>query len=249
MSGETEDAAVLEFDVTPTGDTIFFNYVFASDEYNEYVDSEFNDVFAFFVTQGGTSTRSNCAVLPGSGDAVSINSVNGEATPDLYRNNDPSDGPPAIPSEPDGFTVVLQCQATVTPGVANHLKLAIADRGDDAFNSWVFIQAGSLSTQSEVCDDGVDNDVDGLVDGEDPDCAGTPTTPTTPTTPGTDPARRPDPGIITPASDTPTTATKPTSGTLPATGSSGSGSMLVIAGTFLALGAGAVAVSRRRRPA
>ncbi|HUM48019.1 MAG TPA: choice-of-anchor L domain-containing protein, partial [Chitinophagales bacterium] len=46
---ETHDACVLEFDVKATGDTLKFKYVFASDEYTEYVGS-INDIFAFFIS-------------------------------------------------------------------------------------------------------------------------------------------------------------------------------------------------------
>ena len=33
----TNDAAILEFDFIPSGDSLIFNYIFASEEYNEYV--------------------------------------------------------------------------------------------------------------------------------------------------------------------------------------------------------------------
>ena len=57
--GATEDASVLTIVFTPTGNQIQFSYVFASEEYNEFVGSIFNDVFAFFVG------NSNYARLPG----------------------------------------------------------------------------------------------------------------------------------------------------------------------------------------
>lgn len=171
----TLDATVLEFDVTPDSDTVFFNYVFASEEYNEYVGSQFNDVFAFTVTQPGGTAPANCAVVA-DGDPVSVNTINngsaddgvGASNPDLFASN--VDG--ALGAEPDGFTTTLQCQASVTAGQPNHLRLAIADASDTAFDSWVFIQMESLSTNPEVCDDAVDNDGDALVDADDPDCAG-----------------------------------------------------------------------------
>lgn len=149
----THDASVLEFDFVPDGDKIFFRYVFGSEEYNEYVNTEFNDSFGFFIN--GT----NCATVgTGGGGAlpVTINTINngnpfGAGTitnPALYRNNDPNDpGPPAIDSELDGLTVILTCTASVNKSVTNHMKLAIADASDDRLDSVVFIEKGSLSTK------------------------------------------------------------------------------------------------------
>lgn len=44
----TNDATILSFDFQSNGDAAYFNYIFGSDEYNEYVGSTFNDVFGFF---------------------------------------------------------------------------------------------------------------------------------------------------------------------------------------------------------
>jgi hypothetical protein len=152
----TADAAVLEFDFVPTTDEVTFEYVFASEEYNEYVNSEFNDVFAFFVN------GSNCALVPGTSQAVAVNTVNGgnpfgtDATnPAFYRNNSISDpGPATIDTEMDGLTNVFTCAATVNADETNHMKLAIADTSDADYDSVVFIQALSLSAEvAPVCAD------------------------------------------------------------------------------------------------
>jgi hypothetical protein len=45
----TYDAAVLEFDFSSVGGDLFFSFQFASEEYNEYTNSSFNDVFAFLL--------------------------------------------------------------------------------------------------------------------------------------------------------------------------------------------------------
>lgn len=125
----TFDAAVLEFDFVPSTTTVRFNYVFASEEYNEFVDTEFNDVFAFFVN------GQNCALVEG--DPVSINTINNGAHSDLYVDN--TDG--HLDTEMDGLTAVLTCEATVTPGEPNHIKLAIADTSDLILDSAVFLGA------------------------------------------------------------------------------------------------------------
>ncbi len=56
----TFDAAVLQFNFVPEFNLIRFDYVFSSDEYNEYANTEFDDVFGFFVN------GVNCATVPGS---------------------------------------------------------------------------------------------------------------------------------------------------------------------------------------
>ena len=172
----THDASVLEFDFVPSGDKVSFRYVFGSEEYNEFVSSQFNDVFGFFIT--GPGINGNFALVPGTGEPVSINSINGGnpfgtvpvSNPTLYRNNDPNDpGPATIDIQADGLTVVLTLTATVVPGETHHMKLAIADAGDFVLDSWVFIQSGSFHT-IENCTNGIDDDDDGLIDGADPDC-------------------------------------------------------------------------------
>jgi hypothetical protein len=140
----TNDAAVLEFDFVPTNSTVAFNYVFSSDEYNEFANSEFNDVFAFYVN------GANCALVPGTSSPVSINTINGgnplgtdPQHPEFYVNNDADDGG-ALNTEMDGLTTVLSCTATVNANQTNHMKLAIADGSDAELDSNVFIQAGSF---------------------------------------------------------------------------------------------------------
>ena len=144
--GETFDASVLEFDFVPAGGQVSFNYVFSSDEYNNFSNSSFNDVFAFFVN--GT----NCATVPGTGEPVSINTINngnpgGDPTPHnpqfFVDNVRPT---PTLDTQMDGLTTVLPCQANVNANQSNHMKLAIADASDDALDSAVFIQAGSLTS-------------------------------------------------------------------------------------------------------
>src|SRR5439155_15885809 len=45
----TNDACILSFDFVPQGGVLKFNFVFGSEEYNEFVGAGFNDVFAFFL--------------------------------------------------------------------------------------------------------------------------------------------------------------------------------------------------------
>ena len=165
----TLDAAVLEFDFTPNANKIFFEYVFTSDEYNEFVNTPYNDVFGFFVN------GQNCARTPTTGQPVTINTINngnpdlGPIGPDnpatnsgLYINNDLQDGGGSINTEMDGLTKTLTCEASVTPNQTNHMKLAIADASDRRYDSNVFLKSDSLSTTPPT-----DSDNDGIVDDTD----------------------------------------------------------------------------------
>jgi len=44
---QTYNASILKFDFIPQSDTVRIDYIFACDDYSEFVNSEFNDVFAF----------------------------------------------------------------------------------------------------------------------------------------------------------------------------------------------------------
>jgi hypothetical protein len=156
-ASSTFDAAVLEFDFVPTSNVVSFKYVFASEEYSEFVGAGVDDVFAFFVN------NANCATV--GGQRVSVDTINNgnpgnpsftPSHPELYRDNtDPgSSGASVSPIDIqyDGLTTVLNCQATVTPGQTSHMKLAIADTGDEVLDSTVFLQADSFqSNEPPVC--------------------------------------------------------------------------------------------------
>jgi uncharacterized repeat protein (TIGR01451 family) len=57
----------------------------------------------------------------------------------------------------DGLTVILAVTAPVTPNVANHIKLVIGDGGDDAYDSGVFLEAGSFSAAAVDMNKSVDD--------------------------------------------------------------------------------------------
>jgi hypothetical protein len=145
------DKNVLEFDFTTTSGNLYFSYVFASEEYNEYVNSAYNDVFGFFVN------GVNIALIPGTSTPVSINSVNcgysvSGSLPgtdpencDLFNNNDLSNGGPFFNIQYDGFTNVFTASALNLGAGTHHIKLAIADAGDDILDSAVFLRAGSFT--------------------------------------------------------------------------------------------------------
>jgi hypothetical protein len=165
------DAAILEFDFVATGTSISFDYVFASDEYPEYSGAgscgDVSDVFGFFLSGPGiagpfSNAADNIALIPGTTQFVSINNLNagcdGLALPggancnycQYYINN--GDGFTApFNTNPnyiqyDGLTVVLTAvYENLECGQTYHIKLAIADVSDTAYDSAVFLKEGSFN--------------------------------------------------------------------------------------------------------
>ncbi len=146
----TNDACVLEFDLIPNSDTITFDYVFGSEEYLEFVASSYNDIFGFFISGPGISGNQNIALIPGTSTPVSINNINSTSYSSYYNINGDGYTSPYYDSsyyiQYDGFTDVLQARSAVTPCETYHLKIAIADVGDESYDSGVFIRENSLNT-------------------------------------------------------------------------------------------------------
>jgi len=142
----TYDATILSFDFQFTnglGGDAFFNFVFGSDEYNEFVGSSFNDVFGFFLD--GTAIADNVALIPGTSTPVAINTVNNTSNGAYYNDNDPSNGTPTpYAFEYDGFTDVFNVSMLGLDSGVHHIDLAIADAGDHVLDSGVFIQGSSF---------------------------------------------------------------------------------------------------------
>lgn len=154
-SGTTQDAGVLEFDFTAQSDSITFEYVFASEEYSDYVGSGFNDVFGFFVSGPGIVGTVNIAKIPGTVLPVTINNVNngnsgagfvptGPCQNCAYY-NDNTNGIGATVIF-DGMTVVLNARLGISICETYHIKLAVANVGDGALDSEVFLKANSFSS-------------------------------------------------------------------------------------------------------
>jgi gliding motility-associated-like protein len=165
-TGPMFDVSTIEFDFTPTQSVLTFEYVFASEEYCEYVNTQFNDVFGFFISGPGINGAKNLATI-GNSVPITINTINHITNAALYVHNTPpgedrdncQDGGisggllPATPSlsqatqqcEFDGFTRRMTATVQVVPCSTYHIKLAIADVGDGLWDSAVFLRAGSFA--------------------------------------------------------------------------------------------------------
>ena len=155
-TGPTYDASVLEFDFIPLNDTLRFKYVFGSEEYNEHILSEYNDLCAIFLTgpnpMGGFYNDNNIAIVPGTTNTcVAVNNVNngfafpgevpvGPCTNCQYF----SDNTQGLTLEYDGFTTVLIAWSIIVPNEEYHLKIGIADVSGYGYDSGLFLEEQGL---------------------------------------------------------------------------------------------------------
>jgi hypothetical protein len=134
----TYDAATLSFDFQfgngSTGGNLYFNFIFASEEYPDFIGSGYNDAFGIFLN------GNNIANIPGTNTPVSINTINSGANSGLY--NDNTSG--TYLNVFGGFSKLLQSSVTGLGAGTHSIKFAIGDAFDQYLDSAVFLQAGSF---------------------------------------------------------------------------------------------------------
>lgn len=138
----TFDAAWLDVDFTPTGDTLTMRFVFASEEYPEFSNSIYNDAVGVWLN----GTPATLTVGDGS---TSVGNVNQIDNLNLYKDNTGD----AFSTEMDGFTVTMSLTLQVVPNVVNSIRIGIADLADSSYDSNLLIAADSLQTQLVATDD------------------------------------------------------------------------------------------------
>ena len=135
----------LSFFVDYTAEKLFFEYVFASEEFPEFGGSEFNDSFELLLNGNNLAKLSD-------GKAVTINNLvpnadNRSTDHSDYINNPAVTGLAANIIKLDGFTKVLGFEGLLKQNQTNVLSIRIKDVGDGNLDSAVFIKSGSVSTQ------------------------------------------------------------------------------------------------------
>lgn len=181
--GALFDQSMLHLSIVPHTDSIGFKYIFASEEYCEYVNTQFNDAFGFWIKGPGASNPDgsprNIALVPGTNIPVTINNVNYLSNAAYYVNNTPATGNlcgqfPTPPTQAmdavqyDGFLSVLTANAVVVPEETYEVWIGIADVGDGVWDSGIFLSVESLcgdSLLSPVA--GFNTNVDGTTVGFD----------------------------------------------------------------------------------
>jgi hypothetical protein len=149
----TFDAVSLSFDFVPDADQLFIQFVFLSTEYPGYVNTSFNDVFAFFVN------GNNVALVPGTTDPVTINSINvgrpvgtNVSNPEYFTQYSEMG---VTPFNYGGATILLTATASVNAGEVNNFRFAVADASDSILDSAILIGTGEFS----IVDPGDPNNV------------------------------------------------------------------------------------------
>ena len=163
------DIAILEFDFVALGDSVWFEYIWASEEYHFYTveDGPF-DVFGLLISgpdiNGAYSDNAeNIALVPTTGEGVSNVTINNgqQNTGPCYNceylvsNGEGQIGEPQTTDvtvvQYDAYTTgLVASQGNLTCGETYHLKLIIADVQDGIFDSAIILKAGSLSSNLSV---------------------------------------------------------------------------------------------------
>ncbi|MEL6811876.1 MAG: choice-of-anchor L domain-containing protein [Bacteroidota bacterium] len=164
---ETFNASYLKFRFIPLSNRISFDFLFASEEYNQNFECFFSDAFAFILTNVATGESTNLAVLPGTGIPVSVTNIHPEveetsegsgcpAKNEIYfdtYNFLPFRDPDESPTDFNGQTVVLKALGEVVQGEAYTIKLVVADAGDTQVDTAVFIGGNTFNVGIELGND------------------------------------------------------------------------------------------------
>ncbi|MBF03905.1 MAG: hypothetical protein CMP76_11475 [Flavobacterium sp.] len=150
------NATILEFDFTPLGNRISFDYIFSSEEYHGTATCQYSDGFAFLLREVGSTNYQNLALIPNTNIPVKVTTVHpnipGGCGPQNEQYFD-SFNDINHPTNFNGQTKTLTAQATVTPGHQYHIKLVIADEGNYRYDSAIFLKAGSFNTSVNLGED------------------------------------------------------------------------------------------------
>ncbi|WP_246860170.1 T9SS type B sorting domain-containing protein [Flavobacterium sp. KBS0721] len=154
---QSSQATVLEFEFVSMTNSISFNYIFASSEYQKYYPCNFSDAFAFLIKEVSSSENyKNLAVIPNTTTSVSSTTVHA----DILPYTDGTTSSPGCKAENKDFfygyntvnspvnyagqTVAMKAHTQVIPNKTYHLKLVVADDYTGQYNSAVFIEGGSF---------------------------------------------------------------------------------------------------------
>ncbi len=139
MDGELGafDPCILSFDVVPEKGTLFFEYVFASEEYPEYL--QFDDAFGIFIKGPLVDSTKNYAEIVDTDGTISVSQINQEQNQGSFNLNDNPEKTKFKIWQYDGFTNKMSKGINVKPGETYSVTLIIFDVIDNIYDSGVFV--------------------------------------------------------------------------------------------------------------
>jgi gliding motility-associated-like protein len=151
----TINATIIEFDFLPFANKVSFEYIFSSEQYLSNPNQNqcnFSDGFAFLLKEASTADYTNLAVVPGTNIPVKIPTVRGSGTICPPANEQYFDAFNGFehPTNFNGQTKILKAESPVTPGVLYHIKLVIADQGNNLYDSAIFLGGGSFTVETDL---------------------------------------------------------------------------------------------------
>lgn len=175
----SRNVSSLEFDFIAQTNSLSFNYIFASNEYNKDNPCKYSDGLALLIKDVTTSSSySNLAILP-DGTAVSSKNIHPAINySDTFTNtkcdakNESFFGqfntttPSTSAINYAGQTIPLTAKTTLIAGHTYHIKLVIANDRDNDNNSAVFVEAGSFISKIDLGKDRLIADNSAICDGE-----------------------------------------------------------------------------------
>lgn len=161
---DANDVAILEFDFIPESNLVSFDFIFGSNEYEDWINSEYNDAFGFFVSGPGISGpysapagfpngSANLALVPGTNLPITISTIYPAGAASFNPSN-----PAGLNAQYyiennaqndvslNGYTVPINIQFDVQCGETYHFKFAIADIADQSYSTAIFLQEGSFTS-------------------------------------------------------------------------------------------------------
>ncbi|MEX0283399.1 MAG: Hint domain-containing protein [Paracoccaceae bacterium] len=138
----TFDASYLEATIIPDGNMLSMQFVFASEEYPEFVNSIYQDFVGVWIN----GTLVDLGIGDGDADPGNVNATNNE---NLFISNANDD----YNTEMDGFTVTMTLKIPVNAGVQNDIKIGIADVSDSSYDSTLLIAGDSIQSSVIAFDD------------------------------------------------------------------------------------------------
>lgn len=156
------DAVALEFDFIPNSNQLKFNYLFASEEYTGTYPCSYSDAFALLIRPVSGGPYVNYAILPGTAGAVSVTNIHPanqfsgspfpSTCPAINATYFGGYNTSSIETNFNGRVIPLTAVASVTPGVAYHFKMVLADYTDNSLDSAVFLEGGSFDIGINIVD-------------------------------------------------------------------------------------------------